>query len=358
MNGSDKMRFSVSVVRTQAELASLRDEWCQLWQRGYQPRFFQRYAWIESAWKHQFSKRGWKLHIITAREDGRLVAVLPLALRKSLFRPNRLRYMSPLRHLEDVLLDARLARSKLGDDCVSEMVTHIEGHTRLAPVRADSNLACLLSHENVKQRQVSDAHVGYIGTDVFDKYIRGISKSQLRKEMQTLRRLSEMGPVYVQRATTSEDITNDLRWLMRQKLIWALRQKKLPRWWMRNPQSLRALNEYVVEGVAEGWATLLKLRVGNKTVAASLVFKDAEIATSIVSTYCKLPGSLTLGSAILLSLLRHQHQLGARTIDLLGTTTREKLAITDSRVAQFELHLTEPTDVQSRRTGKRLLRSQ
>src|SRR5690606_37579598 len=58
----------------------LRAEWTDLLQASMNDSFFLTWEWLYTWWKHLHGNR--RLHIVTVRHDGRLVALAPLALRQ------------------------------------------------------------------------------------------------------------------------------------------------------------------------------------------------------------------------------------------------------------------------------------
>jgi len=73
--------FECRLVDTESGLETIADDWRSLHERaGLTP--FADYDFIELWWKHFGKCDGWRLHIICGYENGKLVAVLPLAIIK------------------------------------------------------------------------------------------------------------------------------------------------------------------------------------------------------------------------------------------------------------------------------------
>ncbi len=330
----------IKIVTSVACLQKLEKEWCELWDRAHEPRFFQRHCWAAEAWEKLFSLKGWQLHILTARIDGFLVAILPLVRKPTLFGHSRFRYLTHAQHLQDVLLDRLLAGTNTAGCVLELMLAACDGTLVLTPVRSDSHLACLFNDKRVKLRQVSNAHVGYLRGREFDAYIRANSKTTLRKENLTYRRLLDFGAVSSYRVTGKDEIVQGLNWLFSRKKHWAWKNRKIPRSWMRDRKALAALEACVLEGCSEGWASLLSICIDGKPSAFALIFNDNGIVTSLVSTQKFLGNGISIGTALLLAQYRLQVFRGAAVIDMLGTTTPEKRALTDTEIEQFELTVT------------------
>jgi CelD/BcsL family acetyltransferase involved in cellulose biosynthesis len=72
---------TTETITTGEGFAALRDEWDGLVLAMPRPSPFLLHAWI-AAWWRQAEGEGWKLRVHVARRDGRLVAALPLAVRR------------------------------------------------------------------------------------------------------------------------------------------------------------------------------------------------------------------------------------------------------------------------------------
>src|SRR5262245_36414082 len=66
-------------IDTTADFAALRDEWNALLETSSSRCVFLTHEWLFTWWKHLAAGR--TLYILTSRQDGRLVGILPLAVR-------------------------------------------------------------------------------------------------------------------------------------------------------------------------------------------------------------------------------------------------------------------------------------
>lgn len=71
--------FDTAIIDTDAGFHDLRAEWTDLLEASTHDSFFLTWEWLYTWWKHLHGNR--RLHIVTVRHDGRLVALAPLALR-------------------------------------------------------------------------------------------------------------------------------------------------------------------------------------------------------------------------------------------------------------------------------------
>lgn len=68
-------------VADSAEFARLEDSWDELWRRAH-GSVFQSHSWIDAWLQHDPGAKAWRLHVAVARRDGRVAAILPLAIRR------------------------------------------------------------------------------------------------------------------------------------------------------------------------------------------------------------------------------------------------------------------------------------
>ncbi len=101
--------LSTTVIDSEQGFAALRGEWDELLQASASDNFFLTWEWLHTWWQHLGEDR--RLHIVTVREEGRLVALAPLAL-----RPRRWLRLMPFRTLEF------LGRGNAGSDYLSMIV--------------------------------------------------------------------------------------------------------------------------------------------------------------------------------------------------------------------------------------------
>src|SRR5262245_48226632 len=71
--------MQIQTIQTIDEFLGLRDEWNALLEASSSNCVFLTHEWLSTWWKHLAEGR--RLHIVTARKDGKLVGVLPLAER-------------------------------------------------------------------------------------------------------------------------------------------------------------------------------------------------------------------------------------------------------------------------------------
>ncbi|HEY0961584.1 MAG TPA: GNAT family N-acetyltransferase [Pseudomonadales bacterium] len=103
--------LDTAVIDTDAAFHALRAEWTDLLQASAADNFFLTWEWLYTWWKHLRGNR--RLHIVTVRQEGRLVALAPLAL-----RPRQWKRFVPFEMLEF------LGCGNVGSDYLSVIVRH------------------------------------------------------------------------------------------------------------------------------------------------------------------------------------------------------------------------------------------
>jgi CelD/BcsL family acetyltransferase involved in cellulose biosynthesis len=129
--------LAVAVVRDERALDALEPEWNALLERS-DATVFQSFEWLRTWWRHFGEGRpGARLHVVTVRGPGGLVAVAPLYVHRL-----RLLGLAPFRrllflgHRDSDYLDVLAARG-LEDDCAEAIAAH------LARARAEFDVAVL-----------------------------------------------------------------------------------------------------------------------------------------------------------------------------------------------------------------------
>jgi CelD/BcsL family acetyltransferase involved in cellulose biosynthesis len=83
----------ILAIESKTEFESLHEEWNELLHDSPSARFFLTHDWLHTWWAHLSGRR--KLRILAVREDGRLVALAPLAV-----SPPSARFLLPMKRLD------------------------------------------------------------------------------------------------------------------------------------------------------------------------------------------------------------------------------------------------------------------
>jgi len=267
--------LSTNTIQTRTEFQALQPEWDELLARSDDASVFLTHEWLSTWWKHLGKDRS--LHVLTVRDNGRLIGVLPLALRVpqySRMMPRVLEFLGSGvvgsdyldaivdREREEETLDAfahNLARSRF-------MVQF--GQLRRGECKAQK-LASRLARSNWR---VSDTRVNvcpYIPLNVptWDDYLATLGNSQRSNFQRRLRNLQKVDGFRFVRAQTVDEAGHALDVLIE------LHKKR----WSATPHLSEAFQsdsiiafhrEFVQLAAKRGWLRLLSLWIKDAPAAA------------------------------------------------------------------------------------------
>ena len=266
--------ITIDCVTTWPSFCALGTEWTDLLKRSRSDCVFLSHEWLSNWWKHLSDGR--ELHILTARADGRLVGILPLAL-----RPRQVGRMMP-KVLEF------LGSGIVGSDYLDAIVDNaFEPQTLEAFACALSREGFMIQFSQLREGgSFADELAARLGrtawkasiarTNVcpfiplagstWESYLSELGSSQRYNFQRRLKGLEKTGEFRLERATAADcvrslDVLIELhhkRWGTRSEASEAFQT-----------ESITAFHREFVQAAAEkGWLRLLSLWIGNKPVAA------------------------------------------------------------------------------------------
>lgn len=192
-----------------ASLQRLRDDWNDLYDRSARsPSLFQTHAWL-AAWSRHFTGHDGaiELAVVTVRRHGRLVAALPLALRRRLGLRQLEWAGAPVSQYGDALVDPGLDAAAILDRAWAHAVAGLKPDlVHLRKVRADAAIAPLLARAGFRSSGPQQAPAMDFGTSPdFSAYEQRYSAKARKNRRRLLRRLEEQGEVrFVHLAPSAE----------------------------------------------------------------------------------------------------------------------------------------------------------
>lgn len=197
--------IELTVITTKAGLEALEAEWNTLFAEcGRDIHVFQSFNWIWH-WSDHFlppageTRGACELHIVTGRSGGHLALVCPFAL----YRRGGLTTLSfagdPVSQYGDVLLDQRRGGRDLLERAWSFIVENSGADALIfRKVRADSNLASLLTHSDarVTDRQIAP-YLDLSSAPDYETYEQRYSTKARKNRRRLVRRFEDRGPAYV-----------------------------------------------------------------------------------------------------------------------------------------------------------------
>lgn len=204
------MALSVDIIGTEGEFDSLEPEWNILHSES-KGTIFQTFTWLRTWWRvYGSARRDQRLHIMTVRDDGRLVALLPLYLERlgrSYFGLSRLRMIGvyetygeysiiidPSADREPVrALAAKLARIIQGPGC--DMVSFFRYPPESASMR---ELILELKGKRLVARTVDNVITRVVMDlpDSWDGYLASLSSNTRELIRRKTRALEKSGAVF------------------------------------------------------------------------------------------------------------------------------------------------------------------
>lgn len=337
-NASDLKHLKVSTAEDDRSFEQLEPEWNDLWQRSHEARFHQRYDWCAAAWHECLRQQGYKLHVVSVRRQGRLVAVLPLVRKDRMLRRPDYRFLSCLEHPKDVLVDRQLAATRSLRDLFLLMMDTCSGRIRISPVRKASLLHDVAEQANFTMKPALDAHVAALPNSDIETFVRQRSKSLLGEERRGFKKLLKKGPVSVSWINTYEEFDHVFADLVRLKRTWLLSKEKTSGW-LSDDRAVAALRSYAKGAVAAGHAHLQCINVGSDRVAINLSLRDNATLTSFLNGYEPDFGHFGVGRLGMLAMMRRACADDVRVIDHLGGTNHLKTTVTNQIVQQYTLEI-------------------
>ena len=268
IRGDTALNFDIS-----RDIDSLEADWQDLWWRSATDCYFLSFDWCKS-WADAFSI-GASVYpvIVTVRSGGRLVALLPLVVRR--FGP--LRSGEALGADTGQYCDLLIAVDTPRED---EIFTAVRNGIRAAKidtirfpnVQDESPLARLLASQRAIRSEPMASHtLDPTKFESFDAYVRSRSAKRRRNMRRRRRNLEAIGPVRYETVTDPEEIAEIVQLTVGHKLAW-LRSRRLPSPFLARKSITPWMTEAARRALATGHLHLAVLKVGDRIVSAQLGF--------------------------------------------------------------------------------------
>lgn len=330
--------LEISIIGDNRSFRNLESEWNDLWRRACDARFYQRFDWCESAWRNCLCHQGYKLHVVCARQQGKLVAVLPLMKKGGLFRRPVYGFLTCLEHPKDALIDRVVAKSGNLQSLLLQMIETCAGRVKISPVRNGSLLHQFADQAKVALRPALNAHVAVLPDADLDSFIRQRSKSTIAMERRGFRLLMRQGPVSVSFSKSDGEFDRVFAGLVRLKREWLLGTKKTSGW-LSDDRAIAALQAFTKRAITAGNAHLQSINVDGECAAINLSFQDNGTLTSFMNSYNPAFSRVSVGKLGTLTMMRRALTDDVRLINYLGGTTELKLTVTDQVIAQYTMEI-------------------
>jgi CelD/BcsL family acetyltransferase involved in cellulose biosynthesis len=266
--------MQLAIIQTTDEFLNLRGEWNTLLESSISDCVFLTHEWLSAWWKHMAGGR--RLSILTAREGGKLIGILPMAE-----KPAQLTRMMPCTVeflgsgvIGSDYLDAIVARGR-----ESEVMTELAGHLhsdgrmlQLSQLRSERSLASILAERlrrhawTVVEAKLNVCPFIDLRGHTWESYVATLGPAVRKNINRYLRNLPQTFDMRIDcvqapnEAETALEIAVDLH-----RKRWASRGASQA----FQSESVLAFHREFVRLAAEcGWLRLLILRLNDRPVAA------------------------------------------------------------------------------------------
>jgi len=274
--------MKVERVETTAEFAALRHEWNALLETSRSKCVFLTHEWLFTWWKHLAAGR--TLSILAAREQGKLVGILPFALRRAQYSrmiPRSLEFLGTGLIGSDYL-DA-IVMPDVEDDVIQAFSQHLQRTgmlLRLTATRRGSSLVTELA------RRLSESGWATVDTSInvcpyidlhgqtWETYLSSLGSSHrynFNRRLKNLQKDSDLRIEIVRTPGQAQAALDDVIALHRKR--WSSMESSEA---FQNAQTVAFHREFAEEAAARGWLRILVIRIDGVSAAALYGFRYGE----------------------------------------------------------------------------------
>jgi CelD/BcsL family acetyltransferase involved in cellulose biosynthesis len=320
--------LKVEKIETPEEFESLREEWRDLLESSAVNCLFLTWEWLYTWWKHLAEDR--RLHIVTVRSRGRLIALAPLALRGPRFRR-----LVPFRALEFI------GSGSVGSDYLDVLIRWGEEDAAIPALSASlalaaypftlelsrvsstsrtmNTLAAVLQQEHgwTASQTPSAEYCPFIRLKghTWDSYLASLGAAHRQNLRRRLRQLDRDFDLHFQRVRSEEE---------RREVMQILFALHTQRWSERggsnalHSAALRAFHEaFSSMALERGWLRLYVLRLDGVAAAAVYGFKYDDVSSFYQSGFNPDFSQYSVGLVALGLAIKDAIEEGAWEYDLL-----------------------------------------
>jgi CelD/BcsL family acetyltransferase involved in cellulose biosynthesis len=309
------------VLNDETEVTRLADEWRVLQaESGRLP--FTDYAWFDCWWQHIGKPAGKKLHVITGRVDGKLVAVLPLAVRSRMGFRILQNAGEETGHPCDMLL-----ASPIYAEAMWKATRQSRGYDFAILRTVEAGSVCEKSLDGFAQKFNADTALYLKLTDYAnsDAWLTSLSHNTRRNHLRRMRRLKETGNVTF--TVTSKLDKPLIEEMLAQKKAWCESNGKRG---IFDHAGWQGFFHGLLQHAAEnGNFRLFRLAVDDKTLGYRAAIIHGGVLYSYVVSYSPTAASYSPGNIINVNSTIWAMEQGLREINLMQGETTSKLAFSN-----------------------------
>ncbi len=296
---TDTSASPFQVVTTEADFLALAPEWDALWARADRPFLSRGFAWCLAGWRSTGKPRGRRLRIVTMREEGRIVLIWPMTVRRRLFLTAAAALGPESTEYDPILVEAgpdaarriREAWDFVRQDAGIDVVT-------IPFARQDSDAHAVLStHAGVARTHTLPAPEAHFGAS-WDAYWRTRSANLRNGLTRRRKRLAEQGTVTSAWVEDDAEFETLLDWALTRKRDW-MRRTGLANDFIATTEYRDFLLALWRQPTAMGRLAMLALRVNGVPVAVKIGCLDGTRLEGFITTYDRAWSTYSPGQIIL-----------------------------------------------------------
>ncbi|MDX2306865.1 MAG: GNAT family N-acetyltransferase [Hyphomicrobium sp.] len=337
--GTQTTHLDLALIENRADFDALEAEWNDLYERvGQSATLFQSFNWLWH-WANHFlplrdAAHGQHLAIVTARANGRLVLIAPLAI--SLKRGiRRLSWMGdPVSQYGDVLADPAIVSN---EDIAATLMFALHA-TRadvlcLRRVRADAAVTAALRRLSCEttDRQMAP-FLDLSNARTFDAYEQRYTKSARKNRKRLRRRLEERGPMAIERRACSPEAGDVAPVAIALKRAW-LKEKGLVSTALADPRTEAFFKDALSSVDHSAGVEAAVLRSNGETAAVEIAITSHGRTAIHVIAYGLKFEKCGAGALLMEDSIRHAVERGVTTVDLMAPGDSYKFDWADCAVA-------------------------
>ncbi len=265
--------ITLEIIADSDAHAGLEAKWRDLCNHAPEHGFFQIYTWVWAWWKHLGEASGYKLCIITVNQDGRLVLIWPLVVRRLALWHIGTWLGAGTGQYGDLLLEAGADRTHwleaawraIEDDCNIDLL-YLEGIQENAIVQS-----FMAGNTGVLQPKTNSPCINIREFRDWQTYQAGLKRSFRQNMHRTRRRLEEKGQLVHRVLDDPAEIAQVVTKSIRLKLDW-LKQRNIYGRLLEKAEAKQWLDQLTQSAQQDGLLKITTLNLDETMIAMQIGF--------------------------------------------------------------------------------------
>lgn len=295
-----------------AGFLALRSEWDALWHRVPNAFAAQGFAWCLAGWQTTGQPLGRRLHIVTLRENGRVVLIWPLTTQRGWTRTTVTTLGSESSEYDSLLVEAGPEAA----EHVRKAWDHVRRHTgadviALPFVRDGSPMQTLLAADPVQRiaHGMPAPFTSWENAPTWDAYWQTLAPSLRKGFGRRRRRLAELGTISLDRIEDPTVFAELIDWTLARKRDW-MTAKNVANEYLGTPEYRDFFQTLARARSDTGTLAMFALRLDGVTIATKLGVLDGTRYEGFVTVYDPAYAAYSPGQIILADCLKWCHERG------------------------------------------------